>query len=100
MLAPSSLVSASTRLSAPVCSVLIRFLVKSWRVCTVVRLEPNFEAWVRSVFNATSSCAIAVSMMASDWKPVPLMVVSPRPAVLKVTPAMVSELVPFSLNRP
>ena len=58
MLAPSSLVSASTRLSAPVCSVLIRFLVKSWRVCTVVRLAPKAEACVRSVFSAVSTAAI------------------------------------------
>ena len=29
------------RLSAPVCSVLIIALVKSWRICTVDRLEPK-----------------------------------------------------------
>src|SRR5438445_13331909 len=44
MLAPSSLVSAKVRLSAPVCSVLIVALVKSWRICTTERLEPKFEA--------------------------------------------------------
>ena len=31
--------SASVRLSAPVCSVLIIALVKSWRICTVDRFE-------------------------------------------------------------
>src|SRR5713226_5224620 len=47
-LAPSWLVSASTRLSEPVCSTFTRFLVKSLRVCTVDRVEPNADAWDRS----------------------------------------------------
>ena len=51
-LAPSSLESASVRLSAPVCSVLIIALVNSWRICTVDRLEPNDWAWERSVVSA------------------------------------------------
>ena len=43
MLAPSSLVSARTRLSAPVCSVLIIDFVKSLRACTTESCEPNEE---------------------------------------------------------
>src|ERR1700681_262844 len=50
--APSWLVSASTRLSEPVCSVLIRLLVKSLRASTVVSFEPKPDAWVRSVVSA------------------------------------------------
>src|SRR4051812_31754834 len=44
LLAASSLVSASVRLAEPVCSTLIRFLLKSWRICTTDRLEPSVEA--------------------------------------------------------
>src|SRR6266581_2689262 len=44
-LAPSWLVSASTRLSEPVCRTFTRFLVKSLRVCTVDRVEPKADAW-------------------------------------------------------
>ena len=50
------------------------------------------------MLSALSSAVIVVSMVASDWKPVPLTVVRPRPAESKVTPVMVSELVPVSLN--
>src|SRR3954468_4872403 len=48
-LAPSSLESASVNPSAPLCSVLIIALVKSWRICTVERFEPNAWAWDRSL---------------------------------------------------
>ena len=41
--------SASVRLSAPVCSVLIIVLVKSWRFCTIDRFEPKADACERSV---------------------------------------------------
>src|SRR5260221_14616516 len=44
LLAASSLESASVRLDEPVCSTLIRFLAKSWRICTIERLEPSGEA--------------------------------------------------------
>src|SRR5262249_27575499 len=51
-LAPSSLVSASTRASAPVLSVLIVDLVKSWRICTIDRLAPKVDACERNVASA------------------------------------------------
>src|SRR3954463_11098286 len=44
LLAASSLVSASVRLDEPVCSTLIRFLAKSWRICTIERFDPSEEA--------------------------------------------------------
>src|SRR6202158_1494941 len=47
LLAASSLVSASVRLDEPVCSTLIRFFEKSWRICTTERFEPRDEATVR-----------------------------------------------------
>src|SRR6478735_7329280 len=49
LLAASSLVSASVRLDEPVCSTLIRFFEKSWRICTIDRFEPKADASVRSV---------------------------------------------------
>src|SRR5713101_9253093 len=49
LLAASSLVSASVRLDEPVCSTLIRFLLKSWRICTTDRFEPRVDASERSV---------------------------------------------------
>src|SRR5689334_11726078 len=55
LLAASSLVSASVRLAEPVCSTLIRFLLKSWRICTTDRLEPSVEASERNVSDALPS---------------------------------------------
>src|SRR3954454_7723278 len=55
LLAASSLVSASVRLAEPVCSTLIRFLLKSWRICTTDRLEPSVEASERSVSDEVPS---------------------------------------------
>src|SRR5260370_33397976 len=55
LLAASSLVSASVRLAEPVCSTLIRFFEKSWRICTIERLEPSVEA---SVPNASDPLLI------------------------------------------
>src|SRR6266436_2584366 len=55
LLAASSLVSAKVRLDEPVCSTLIRFLEKSWRICTIDRLEPRAEASERSVVEAAVS---------------------------------------------
>src|SRR5437868_4858249 len=55
LLAASSLVSASVRLAEPVCSTLIRFLLKSWRICTTDRFEPSVEASDRKVSDALPS---------------------------------------------
>src|SRR3954449_1336554 len=55
LLAASSLVSASVRLDEPVCSTLIRFLLKSWRICTTDRFEPSAEACDRNVSDAVPS---------------------------------------------
>src|SRR4051794_25834321 len=55
LLAASSLVSASVRLDEPVCSTLIRLLLKSWRICTTDRLEPSAEASERNVSDAVPS---------------------------------------------
>src|ERR1700710_2885832 len=55
LLAASSLVSASVRFDEPVCSTSIRFLLKSWRICTIDRFEPSAEASVRSVVLALVS---------------------------------------------
>ena len=63
--APSSLESASVRLSAPVCSVLIVALVKSWRICTVDRFEPNDWACERSVVSALVRSVEAAVMSAA-----------------------------------
>src|SRR5689334_18922153 len=52
LLAASSLVSASVRLDEPVCSTLIRFLEKSWRISTMERFEPSEEASERRVLEA------------------------------------------------
>src|SRR4051794_40271083 len=41
--AASWFLSALTRLSAPVCRLVIRVLLKSCRVCTIDRLEPRLE---------------------------------------------------------
>src|ERR1700687_1086208 len=60
LLAASSLVSASVRLDEPVCSTLIRLLEKSWRICTIDRLEPRAEASVRSEVLAALSEVIAL----------------------------------------
>src|SRR5215470_7626868 len=63
MLAPSVLTSARVRESEPVCKVLIIWLVKFWRLCTIERFEPNEEAWLLTVmsalcnkFRSVSSC--------------------------------------------
>src|SRR6266702_2244520 len=55
MLAPSSLESASTRLSAPVLSVLIIAFMKSCRNCTTERFEPSADAWLCKVLIALFS---------------------------------------------
>src|SRR5690242_1573032 len=55
LLAASSLVSASVRFDEPVCSTLIRFLLKFWRICTIDRLAAMGEACERSVTLAVLS---------------------------------------------
>src|SRR5438105_4837985 len=89
-LAPSSLVSASTRLSAPVLNVLITALVKSCRAWTTERLDPNVDACERKVLSAVVSLPILSLMSLSVWK---LFVDAdtPRPVELKVTPEIDKE---------
>src|ERR1700720_4380828 len=57
LLAASWFGSATVRLDAPVCSTLIRFLLKSWRISTIDRFEPRLDAAVRSVVLAWVNCA-------------------------------------------
>ena len=64
-LAASSLVSASVRLAAPVSSVLIIFLVKSVRFCTIDRLEPKADDCERSVPRASDRVDSLASIVAS-----------------------------------
>src|SRR5438477_42756 len=72
LLAASSLVSASVRLDDPVCSTLIRFFEKSWRICTIDRFEPRADASVRSVVLAAPSRLSALFAEALSRKSVPL----------------------------
>src|SRR3954467_5720909 len=84
LLAASSLVSASVRLDEPGCSTLIRFLLKSWRICTTDRLEPSAEASVRRlVLAAPSLVSVAFAELLSR-KSLEVSAASPRPAALKV----------------
>src|SRR5467141_4679681 len=55
LLAASSLESASVKEAEPVCSTLMMFLLKSWRICTIDRLAPKAEACDRSVVLAVLS---------------------------------------------
>src|SRR5690242_20416094 len=88
-LAPSSLESASVRLSAPDCSVLIIALVKSWRICTVDRFEPKAWACERSVVSALvrSVEAAAISVVPPQLLAALLML---RPDAEKSTAAIVT----------
>src|SRR5882757_4262520 len=58
LLAASSLVSASVRFAEPVCSTVIRFFEKSWRISTIDRFEPRAEASDRSWAEAELTLAI------------------------------------------
>src|ERR1700761_2777152 len=71
LLAASSLVSASVRFDEPVCSTLIRFLLKSWRICTIDRFEPSDVASVRSVVLAAVSAVNALLAELLSRKSVP-----------------------------
>src|SRR5436190_604862 len=99
LLAASSLVSASVRLAEPVCSTLIRFLEKSWRICTIDKFEPRVEACVRNASDALVILAIVALAEALSRKSVPATSgARPRPAALKVTPLMVRVDLPVSLK--
>src|ERR1700730_494624 len=99
LLAASSLVSASVRWEEPVCSTLIRFLLKSWRICTTDRFEPSVDASERSVELAEFSAVNALLAELLSRKSVPwVRFERPRPARLKVTPVMLSVDFPVSLN--
>src|SRR4249919_3787388 len=99
LLAASSLVSAKVRLDDPVCSTLIRFLLKSWRICTTERFEPRAEAWVRSKPLAAPSLVSAALADELSRKSVPeVSEARPRPAALKVTPLTFKVDLPVSLK--
>ena len=71
----------------PVCSTLIRFLLKSWRICTIDRLAPKADACDRSVTLAVLSDVRTLLVEALSMKSVPAVSAArPRPAGLKVTP--------------
>src|ERR1700730_5415169 len=99
LLAASSLVSASVRLDEPVCSTLIRFLEKSWRICTIDRFEPSEDASERSELEAAPSDVSTLLVAALSMKSVPTARLErPRPAELKVAPVMFRVDLPVSLN--
>src|SRR4051812_46595420 len=99
LLAASSLVSASVRLAEPVCSTLIRFFEKSWRICTTDRFEPRFEACARNALDAVVSLVIVALAEALSKKSVPATSEArPRPVASKVTPLMVRVDLPVSLK--
>src|SRR4029450_11606198 len=82
--APSSFVSASVSADEPVCSTLIRLLLKSWRICTIDRLAPKADACERSVVLALLSFVSTVLVAALSMKSVPeVSEARPRPAGLK-----------------
>src|SRR3954454_8300678 len=71
LLAASSLESASVRADEPVCSTLIRFLLKSWRICTIDRLAPKAEACDRSVVLAVLSLVRTLLVALVSMKALP-----------------------------
>src|SRR6202158_835107 len=83
LLAASALVSANVRLDEPVCSTLIRFFEKFWRICTIDRFEPKVDASVRSEVLAALSAVIPVFAELLSRKSVPeTSVFRPRPVAL------------------
>src|ERR1700748_2115571 len=99
LLAASSFGSASVRFDAPVCRTLIRFLLKSWRICTTERFEPRFEAAERSRLEAPCNAVNTLLVALLSMKSVPTTRLErPRPAALKFAPVMLSVEVPVSLN--
>src|ERR1700733_768717 len=99
LLAASSFGSASVRLDAPVCSTLIRLLLKSWRTSTIDRFEPRLDASELSVVEAWFSCANTALAELLSRKLVPAVRLErPSPASLKVTPVIASFEAPVSSN--
>src|SRR3984885_8792370 len=99
LLAASSFGSASVRLDAPVCSTLIRFLLKSWRISTIDRFEPSEDASERSVLLAAVSCVkTPLAELLSRKSVAVVRVERPSPASLRVTPVMESFDAPVSSN--
>src|SRR5579863_8358099 len=99
LLAASWFGSASVRFDAPVCNTLIRFLLKSWRICTTDRFEPRFEASERSRLEAPCSAFNTLLVALLSMTSVPTTRLErPRPAALKFEPLMLSVEVPVSLN--
>src|SRR6185369_4696282 len=99
LLAASSLVSASVSADEPVCSTLIRLLLKSWRICTIDRLAPKADACERNdelaVLSAVSTVLVAAFSMKSEPE---VSAARPRPPGLNVTPLIVVDDLPVSLN--
>src|SRR4029079_14902450 len=99
LLAASSFGSASVRLDAPVCSTLIRFLLKSCRICTTERFEPSVDASARSALEALLNDVNTLLVALLSMKSVPTnRLERPRPTALKVVPVMFSVDEPVSLN--
>src|SRR4029079_14660066 len=96
-LAPSSLESAKVSPSAPLCSVLIIALVKSWRICTVERFDPNAWAWDRSLVRPTVKSALARLMSAVVAQLLDELF-SARPVEEKSTALMVTDDEPLSFS--
>src|SRR3954451_20045201 len=97
LLAASSLVSASVRLEEPLCSTVINFFEKSWRISTIERFEPRAEASDRSWSEAVLTMAIMALAELLSRKSVPAVSgARPSPAALKVTPIMLSVDLPVS----
>src|SRR5204863_275020 len=81
------------------CSTLIRFLLKSWRICTIDRLAPKADACERSVVLAVLSFDSTALVALLSMKSVPeVSAARPRPAGLNVTPLIVDVDLPVSLN--
>src|SRR5712691_8149795 len=81
LLAASSLESASVRLAEPVCSTMIRFFEKSWRIWTIDRFEPSDEASDRNTSEAKLILAITALAESLSRKSVPAVSgARPRPA--------------------
>ena len=93
--------SAATRLLAPVCSVLIMLVVNVCRVPMTPELVPNVSVWVCTFEMAVLiELATFVSSLVSMKEPTaePLIEDRPSPEELKLTPSIVSELVPVGLK--
>src|SRR6185312_11059232 len=96
--APSWFESASVRSFAPVWSVLIVALVKSWRICTVERLAPRVWACERRVVRAVVSWVDAVEMSDAPAQLLAAPLSERAPALVSVTPDTVTLDEPVSFN--